>query len=176
MLIALAPRTRDFEERLWEKIDRRGPNECWPWTGGSRSSYGTILGWRGRTRVIAHRAVFFSTHGISNTAVIRHTCDNPNCCNPAHLLAGTQKDNVQDMMERGRARASSLPRNKGSKNGYSKLTEQQARSILDDYHPSHVIAAEYGVAPSTVSAVKIRRTWKHVSQVPPQSTRKEREC
>jgi hypothetical protein len=101
MLIALAPRTQDLGERLLEKIDRRGPNDCWPWTAGhTRYGYGYIR--LGKKTVSAHRAVFALTHTLNDTTVVRHSCDNRLCCNPGHLLAGTQQDNIDDMMKRGR--------------------------------------------------------------------------
>jgi hypothetical protein len=97
MLIALAPRTQD----LSEKIDIRGANDCWPWTGTrTRYGYGSIR--LDKKTVSAHRAVFALTHTINDTMVVRHSCDNPICCNPSHLLAGTQQDNIDDMMKRGR--------------------------------------------------------------------------
>jgi hypothetical protein len=34
--------------------------------------------------------------------VVRHTCDNPACINPAHLVKGSQKENVSDMLQRQR--------------------------------------------------------------------------
>lgn len=51
----------------------------------------------------AHRIVWETHYGsIPDGLLIRHTCDNPPCCNPEHLLLGTQKDNMHDMAERGR--------------------------------------------------------------------------
>jgi hypothetical protein len=95
MLISLA------RTRLWGKIDKRRLNECWPWTSGrTRYGYGCIR--LGKKRISAHRAVFALMHTISDTMVVRHSCDNPICCNPIHLLAGTQQDNIDDMMKRGR--------------------------------------------------------------------------
>jgi hypothetical protein len=150
MLIALAPRTQDFEERLWEKIDKRGPNDCWPWTG-CHNRYGLIHGWREKN-ILAHRAVFALTHTINDTMVVRHSCDNPLCCNPNHLLAGTQQDNMHDMMERGRGSKPPL---------ISKLSEQQVRAILGDHRLHRVIAAEYGISKHTVGAIKAGGRWKH---------------
>lgn len=51
-----------------------------------------------------HRVSYFLTHGHLPPAplVIRHTCDNPPCCNPAHLVPGTYQDNARDCVERGR--------------------------------------------------------------------------
>lgn len=97
----------NMSRRFWAKVDKRGPNECWPWTGNRKAAsvgdgYGRF--WIGQQRVYAHRMSFALTQGEMPTSdvVIRHTCDNPPCVNPRHLLAGTPRDNVRDMVERGR--------------------------------------------------------------------------
>jgi hypothetical protein len=61
--------------------------------------------------------------------VTRHTCDNPPCCNPAHLLWGTHRDNKIDSIERGRAALSNFHVKRGETNGRSKLTDQQRLEI-----------------------------------------------
>lgn len=91
------------DERFWSRVEKRGPNECWPWLGAKGGK-----GY-GRMKIdgfahMAHRlAYFFSRHRApSAEMVIRHRCDNPNCCNPKHLVKGTQRQNVADMVRRGR--------------------------------------------------------------------------
>jgi len=86
-------------KRLWDKIEVGGPDECWPWRAGTNRGYGRIF-LNGRS-VQAHRVVFFLTHGVWPPAVLHH-CDNPPCCNPAHLFAGTRRDNVYDMVAKDR--------------------------------------------------------------------------
>lgn len=54
-----------------------------------------------------HKVVWEVHFGpVPKGLVVRHSCDNPPCCNPDHLLIGTQQDNVNDMIERGRYRGS----------------------------------------------------------------------
>jgi HNH endonuclease len=91
---------------FWARIDIRGPDECWPWKAGKRMSaegrnYGVAF-FEGRHEQ-AHRVAFRLTHGYwpSNG---RHSCDNPPCCNPAHILDGTHADNMNDKVARGRTR------------------------------------------------------------------------
>jgi hypothetical protein len=94
-----------LSRRFWAKVDCRGPDECWPWTAKavvSNLKYGAInIG--GNVVAGAHRVAFVLANGpIDGQDHIRHTCDNPKCCNPSHLLRGTPADNVRDMMDRGR--------------------------------------------------------------------------
>lgn len=78
---------------------------CWNWNGGRHIfGYGKIM--IGGKTFNTHRIMF----EVANPAVnvdemnINHHCDNPSCINPAHLYAGTQKDNIQDQLKRGRHR------------------------------------------------------------------------
>lgn len=108
------PRARlPLSERLWKHIEKRGPDECWPWVGKSRlSGYGYIgRGGRGTGKLLSHRAVWEVTFGPIpegdgyHGTVVMHTCDNRLCCNPAHLRLGSQTDNIYDMIEKGRKRS-----------------------------------------------------------------------
>lgn len=97
---------RPFAERFWEKVDRRSPDECWPWLGRARTSFGYGAFAIGRDRANrAHRIAWELTNGpvpVGLSAL--HRCDNPPCCNPAHLFLGTQADNIADMVAKGRHR------------------------------------------------------------------------
>lgn len=118
------PKPRPEAERFWSKVDKNGPvhprlgTACWLWTG---TGTGTGTPFRGnfrvgsmtdgtRRKVIASRWALESVVGpIPEGLFACHHCDNPRCVNPAHLYAGTQLDNVRDMVERGRARRVSQP-------------------------------------------------------------------
>lgn len=96
---AVAKSTSDrirFESQVEET------DSCWEWVGlRSSENYGTF--YLNRTYVRAHRFAFELVHGpIPAGHVICHRCDNPPCVNPAHLFSGTQKDNMQDMVAKGR--------------------------------------------------------------------------
>lgn len=92
-------------ERFWDKVDRSGgAGACWPWTATrTGNGYGNFKAsiWG---HMPAHRvAVWISTgEYVDHKLVVRHSCDNPICCNPAHLQVGTQGENIQDQYDRKR--------------------------------------------------------------------------
>ena len=111
---------------------------------------------------IAHSRYVYCQHHALELAdiadkVVRHRCDNPACINPAHLELGTQKDNVQDSVLRGRA-----IRSPGESNGRSKLTVDQVLEIRASAEAGIKLAQIYGVSSAVISGIKLRKLWKHV--------------
>ncbi len=90
------------EERFWSKVDKTGP--CWLWTASTvEFGYGRIR-WEGRAER-AHRVSYVISKGaIPQGKQVLHRCDVPACVNPSHLYVGTDQDNAQDRMTRGRLR------------------------------------------------------------------------
>ena len=102
-----------------------------------------------------HRVAYAIANGLSmediEGVVIRHTCDNPPCINPEHLLAGTHADNTDDMMQRGRQKPA-----RGEGNGMHKLTDEQVLEIhrLKDAGVKQAeIGRRYGVSQAQVSRI-----------------------
>lgn len=150
------------EERFWAKVDKRGPDDCWEWTA-SCHDYGYGQFWTGEERISAHRFSYVLVHGeIADGAFICHTCDNPPCCNPAHLFAGQPKDNTKDMMEKGRHRpAPSI----GESNPSAKLVASdviEIRGLIEAHVPTRQIAERFGVSTALIRSIGKRRVWKHI--------------
>lgn len=91
-------------DRLWRHVDKSGgPDACWPYTGAKSSTgYGSLGGNSGGG---AHRVAYEAANGpiLDGLLQVCHHCDNPPCCNPAHLFLGTALDNSLDMVSKGRA-------------------------------------------------------------------------
>lgn len=134
---------RPLAERFWPRVDRRGPDECWPWFGARDAGWYGVLGLGSRrddSRHLerAHRVAWSLANNdgapIPDGLHIRHRCDNPPCCNPGHLLTGTPAQNVQDKVERGRAP-------NGEQHSGAKLTAQLVRQLRAECRQRGALAA-----------------------------------
>jgi hypothetical protein len=134
---------------------------CWEWQGYREpGGYGQIR-INGKLHK-THRLAFELTYGES-PLVVRHTCDNPPCCNPNHLLGGTHADNVADKIERGRGRCGNL---RGEQIGNSKLTTEDVLSIRANYKTGNFtlkeLGEQHGVTYSMAWLIVHRKKWKHI--------------
>lgn len=146
-----------FKENVREDV-----SGCWIWKGSTNGKYGIIQLSSPRRNLLAHRVSYKIHVGeILDGEVVCHSCDIPTCVNPAHLWTGTQKQNVQDMISKGRH--SPPPITKGSLNGRSRLTEVSVAKIRNHLTRGlslSKIASMYSVSKSTISAIKVGRLWK----------------
>lgn len=143
--------------------------ECIEWTGWKHAKgYGGVdVKTEGGQWVkqYAHRVAYCESRGLSvediKGKVVRHKCDNPSCVNPDHLELGTQRDNIHDMLSRGRFV-------NGERQWQAKLTVSQVKEIREVYAPrcpvngGVALAKRYGVPPQTISKVVNRKSWRHV--------------
>lgn len=108
------------------------------------------------------RVIYMQKYGeIPKGMLIRHKCDNTWCCNLEHLEIGTPKDNVRDMIERGRDNYHKIkPKIYGEKNGSSKLTENQVKEIYLSNLSNKKLAKIYGVSDINVGYIKNKKQWK----------------
>lgn len=140
-----APNGASLEERLRHVGWVETSTGCWEWQGRTNNDG---YGWTsqpGPTRnILAHRAAYLAWVGPieSGRIVVRHTCDNPPCINPAHLVLGSDLDNARDAV--GRKRNAN-----GERMWSAKLTDAQVEEIRRRYTAGGVsqraLAAEYGV-------------------------------
>lgn len=148
------------DERFAQALPHRPDNACWEWQGRmGGSGYGTIY-INGR-EVPAHRFTYERMVGpIPEGMILRHTCDNPPCCNPAHLIPGTNQDNIRDKVERGRAQ-----RIQGTQQKQAKLTERDIpiiRELIAERFTDRQIAAHFGVSETAINFIRKGKHWSHV--------------
>lgn len=147
---------RTLEERFWEKVDKRADDECWEWRATKlKSGYGNFR--LKKHHVSAHRMAYYLTNGtLPADNYICHTCDNRACCNPSHLWAGTNADNMEDMAAKGR-------RHSGENHMWSKLTWPQVVAMRQIWKGGGVTQAElgnrFGVSRSLVSEIVRNKIW-----------------
>lgn len=164
--------------RFWSSVSQT--KTCWNWTSernNTERGYGRIF-IRGRL-YYAHRVSYALHHeyDISIALLVCHSCDNPRCVNPSHLFLGTQQDNIDDMISKGRQNTGvSYGDNNGSRkhpeslkrgedHALAKLTEADIRLIRrlsNNGNSGCSIARRLGVHKKTVYKVIKGVAWKHV--------------
>lgn len=147
-------------QRFLARVDVRTVSECWPWTGPrSKGGYG-VVNYGGQ--VAAHRFAYQEFVGpIPDGLFVCHACDNRACVNHAHLFLGTNQDNMDDMVQKGRS-----PHLPGERNPFAILTDDMVRAIITqagDVVPLRTIAARFGVSRSTVGLICAGKTWAHIT-------------
>jgi hypothetical protein len=164
--------------KFWKRVIKT--SNCWLWIGACRpDGYGHFwIGRNGIGNVRSHRFSFMLENGkITSGLNVCHKCDNPTCVRPGHLFEGTDYDNVQDCVRKGRHGHGTLgaPRGKlngmhthpesrpiGEKNHFSKLKEEQVRQIkrmLADKMSHSAIAAKFSVSRGLVSMISSGKRW-----------------
>lgn len=149
------------EERLWARVVKSGPDECWLWMGGpTPAGYGQLQV-NGR-HAYAHRFSYELHYGpIPPGMYVCHTCDVRNCVNPRHLWLGTHLDNIADAARKGkyRNRSAGVRRSVGAKR--AKLSPEQVVAIRADRTSStRELATRYGVGREAVARIRRGQTWK----------------
>lgn len=146
---------------FWSNVSRREPANCWVWKMGTNGRYGTFYPLEKQLgEVVAHRIAFILSRGtIPDGLEVCHNCDNPICCNPSHLFLATHKENMQDMVSKGRQ-----AKLKGELHGESKLTNASVKEIrrLAPKISQRVLAHRFGVTKRVIHNVIKRKSWNHV--------------
>lgn len=155
-----------LDERFWSKVSVLGPSECWPWraalrnNNNPRQAYGAF--WLdGRHQPAPRVALLLSGVTVQDEMEVCHRCDNPPCCNPAHLFIGTPQANVDDKVAKGR-------QVKGERVHTAKLTEAQVAEIraakpAGTRAPNGLpaqLAEKYGVTKPYISEIWSGKSWR----------------
>jgi hypothetical protein len=146
----MKPTELEIQAKFWQlvKIPKHSSNdECWLWIGGKlNNGYGVASIGAGKTE-LAHRAVA-RWQGLDMSGVIRHVCDNPSCVRPGHMVAGSQSDNMIDMMSRNRRK--------------NVFTIEQVKDIRSKTLTRAEYAKKYKVSEYTIGDCQRRNTYKWV--------------
>lgn len=134
------------------------PENCWLWIGGTNGdNYGQL--WHDNCLYAAHRLAYAIYRGaLDRQLVVMHTCDNPLCVNPAHLLQGTNAQNSADMVQKNRqARGDNFCCSKLREADIPVIRFKAALGMTE-----RALATEYKVTQPTIHEVLSRKTWRHV--------------
>jgi predicted XRE-type DNA-binding protein len=149
---------RNVTERFWEKVLET--DTCWLWTGcKTKKGYGCFTPRRSYSLSV-HRFAWYLLKGdIPDGLSVLHKCDVRNCVNPDHLYLGTQKQNVQDRVNRKRSAI-------GEKAGRAKLKTNEVIQIRELYSTGKYtqwdLSDLFGVERSVISRVTASKTWRHL--------------
>jgi hypothetical protein len=147
---------------LWQPEPNSG---CWLWLGApGPSGYGRIRH-HAAGEVHAHRVSWTVHNGpVPAGLFVCHRCDVRLCVNPDHLFLGTNRDNMNDAVHKGRV---APPASKGETNPASKLTLAAVREILASRESSRAIAPRFGVTSSAIRHIRRGVIWGHAKEPTP---------
>jgi hypothetical protein len=146
-------------DRFWSKVNKT--DGCWIWTARlDRDGYGRFHP-TATTLVLCHRLSWKLNNGpIPIGMCVLHHCDNPACVNPAHLFLGTQADNIDDKVKKGR-------QSRGENHGRAKITEAQVIEARERHNQGDTFASlsrEMGISYHTIWSVVTGRRWKYLGR------------
>lgn len=151
-------------DRFWSAVNHGEPNDCWPFKKTNSNGYGIF--YSNKRLTMAHRVSYALSYGeVPADMFVCHKCDNPICCNPKHLFAGTPADNMQDMKRKERWSNKTFY---GESNGQAKLDADLVRAIRAAYkrgqsgHGLTSLSKRFGVSSGTIYNVVNGIHWSHV--------------
>lgn len=148
-------RNRADAAHFWAQLVRH--EDCLVWPGALEWNGYARVHWRGM-RWRAHRLAYWLAHPEwDRTGYVCHTCDNRQCCNPAHLWLGSALENALDMHGKNRAYHA-----RGEGNGHAKLTDAAIADIRSSPLKQAELAAKYGVVPPLISMIRSGKRWGHL--------------
>ena len=146
-------------DRFMEKVVLIPECTCWIWNGYTDKKMGYGMFWLAGTMRLSHRVSFELHKGvIADGLHVCHECDNPSCVNPAHLWLGSNAENVNDKVAKGRVACL-----KGEQHPMVKLNEELVRWIRSCELSGRAVAKQLGVDRSTIQYIRNRKLWSHVA-------------
>jgi len=149
---------RPLASRFWEKVAflGTGSDDCWEWRGAKNSRGYGVIGVAGKN-VLAHRVSWELANGpIPEGLCVLHHCDNPSCMNPAHLFLGTNADNSNDMVAKGRqARGEEIRNGK-----FMEKDIYQVRDLLEKGWLQREVAGLFNVSRAAISHIATGAAWE----------------
>ena len=150
----------DEKQYILDRIEINKKTGCWEWAGTC------FFSGYARAGLSSRKGKKYSQHAnrmsyevfigdIPKNMLVCHKCDNPKCVNPEHLFLGTPKDNLMDMVKKGRSL-------KGEINPNSKLTEEIVKKIRRSKKSREFLSEKYEVSVCTIRDAQNGRTWKHI--------------
>jgi len=137
------------------------PNDrgCWVCVSHPRVQGYPVMGRGGRRKRISRHVYETIIGPLSSGQVVRHECDDRACLNPWHLLAGSNKQNSEDMVRRGR-------QTRGERHHAAKLTADQVWRIYrrEDGLSITKTAAHYQISTMVVKAIRAGKAWRWLTQ------------
>ena len=141
-----------FHQRFWMNV--RKTESCWLWTRPTHDNGYGYLWVDGRHRRVSRLSWEIHYGPIPADLDVLHHCDNPPCVRPEHLFLGTQRDNMQDAIAKGRPVG---PR--GEDHGAARLTWAIVREIRSSSETANALGRRYGVSGNTVKRARNYETW-----------------
>lgn len=140
-------------------MNRKFKSKCWTWLHAKHPhGYGTV--WFEGRLWKAHRLAWtLSIAPIPQGKVLRHRCNNPPCCNPAHLQLGTQLDNIKDMDRQGRRRVGIGERQRSAK---LKAVWVPLIRAFCKWRPATEVGTFFGISGHQVGSIRSGKNWSHV--------------
>lgn len=136
---------------------------CFVCTSHKGNAYGYFPLKRNGKKTLAHRMIYEAFYDlVPEDKCVCHTCDHSSCLNPEHFFLGTQADNIQDMVKKGRGY-----RRFGKNNGNAKLIDEEVFDIIQKYgageHSQRKLARTYGVSQVQIWRIINDKNWKHLN-------------